>query len=305
MLRDIRRAEADVLAQRDAVIAARPDILLLLDFDYDLDGLALSGFADLLAEAGHPMPHRFAAPPNTGLATALDLDGDGRRGGPGDAQGWGRFAGSGGMALLSRFPLETGRIRDHTAMLWRDLPGARLPQFPDGAPFPSAQTQAIQRLASVAAWEMPVLTPDGALLLLAWHATPPAFDGPEGRNRQRNADEVAFWRLRLNGALGPPPQAPLVLIGNANLDPEAGNGARDEIRALLNHPALQDPQPIGIGPDGTASPATASWPDDGPGTLRVDYLLPSAGLRALEAGMIWPSDAATHALVWTDIAWPP
>jgi len=304
LLRDIRRAEGDVLAQRDAITAARPDILLLLDFDYDLDGLALSGFADLLAEAGHPMPHRFAARPNTGLATTLDLDGDGRRGGPGDAQGWGRFAGSGGMALLSRFPLETTQIRDHTAMLWRDLPGARLPQRPDGAPFPSAQALAFQRLASVAAWELPVLTPDGALLLLAWHATPPAFDGPEGRNRLRNADEVAFWRLRLNGALGPPPQALLVLIGNANLDPEAGNGTREEIRALLNHPALQDPRPEGTISGGTTSPTTAHWPD-GPGMLRVDYLLPSASLRVLDAGLLWPSPTATHALIWTDIAWPP
>lgn len=303
LLRDIRRGEGDVLALRDALATLHPDILLILDFDHDLNGLALAAFAARLAEGGHPMPHAYAPAPNAGMASGLDLDGDGRAGGPGDAQGWGRFSGSGSMALLSRFPLDPAQALDHTAMLWRDLPGARLPQTADGAPFPSVRAQAVQRLASVGAWEVPVTLPGGTLRILAWHAAPPAFDGPEGRNRLRNADETAFWRLRLNGALGPPPQAPFVLMGDANLDPDTGNGLRDEIRALLDHPALRDPQPRGAGPTGTG-PATAHWPN-GPGALRVDYLLPDAGLTVLNAGLTWPSPTATHALLWTDIAWPP
>ena len=77
-------------------------MLLLLDLDYDLDGLALAAFADLLTAAGLALPHRIALRPNTGMATGLDMDGDGRFGTLDDAQGWGRFAGAGGMAMLSR-----------------------------------------------------------------------------------------------------------------------------------------------------------------------------------------------------------
>lgn len=305
LLRDIRRSVSDILTARDAILATRPDILLLLDFDHDLDGVGLRAFADLLDGAGHAMPHRFALRPNAGVATGLDLDGDGQRGGPGDAQGWGRFAGAGGMAILSRLPLDASQATDHSGFLWRDLPGARLPVTAEGAPFPSTGALAIQRLASVGAWEVPVVGPNGdRLTLLVWHAGPPVFGGPEGRNRLRNADQNAFWRLRLEGGLGVPPETPLVLMGNANLDPEAGDGIRAEMRALLDHPALQDPAPEALHPglDGP-SRATAWWPG-GPGALRVDYLLPGAGLEILDSGLHWPPDG-THALIWADIRWPP
>lgn len=305
LLRDIRAGVDDVRARIAAILTIRPDILLLLDFDHDHEGVALAAFAGLLADGGHPMPHRHASRPNSGLATGIDLDGDGRRSGPEDAQGWGRFSGSGGMALLSRFPLDDGAVVDHTGFLWRDLPGSRLPVV-DGRVFPSVEAAAIQRLASVAAWEIPVRAPGGTgLRLLLWHAGPPAFDGPEGRNRLRNADETAFWRLRLDGRLGPAPDAPLVLMGNANLDPDSGNGLRDEIRALLAHPAVQDPRPRGRPPvEGAPDTVTAFWPR-GPGALRVDYVLPSSGLRVLDAGLHWPAPDATHALVWVEIGWPP
>jgi len=304
LLRDIRRQDADVLAARDAILEARPDILLLLDLDHDLDALALTAFADLLAQGGLTLPNRFAPRPNTGLATGLDLDGDGRTGTADDAQGWGRFAGAGGMALLSRWPLMGDTLVDHSTRLWRDLPGARLPRV-DGALFPSEAVFAAQRLSTTNHWELAVDTPGAPLTLLAWHAGPPAFGGPHGRNRLRNGDETAFWRLRLEGALGPAPRAPFVLLGGANLDPARGDGDHAQIRALLRLATLQDPEPRAAHPPAGAPPTATGWWPEGPGALRVDYLLPAAGLRVLDAGLIWPAGTAHHALVWADLAWPP
>jgi len=304
LLRDIRRGEADILASRDLIAAVRPDVLLLLRFDYDLDGAALTAFAGRLAEGGHEMPHLFALRPNSGWATGLDLDGDGRTGTPDDAQGFGRFAGEGGKAILSRLPIDRAGVVDHSDFLWRDLPGALIPMV-DDAPFPAAEVFAIQRLSSTSHWQVPVLTDSGArLTLLTWHAGPPAFGGPHARNLRRNHDETAFWTHLLDGALPmPPPAPPFVLMGNANLDTTAGDGMRAAMQALLTHPALQDPAPMDTRPGtDTTSTATAFWPR-GPGALRVSYVLPSAALEVVDAGLIWAEDA-THALVWVDIALP-
>lgn len=304
LLRDIRRTADDVQTVRAAIVGVAPDILLLLDIDWDMNNTALSALTTLLAEAGHPMPFILAPRPNTGMQTGLDMDGDRRHGTPDDAQGWARFPGGGSMALVSRLPIIEDGLIDHTQILWRDIPGARLPQR-NGTAFPNDAVFDIQRLASVGAWEVPVLIRGIPLTIMAFHAGPPVFGGAEGRNRNRNADETAFWRLRLNGQLGPPPRPPFVLLGNANLDPQAGAGIREDITALLAHPALQDPRPQGQPPtEGAPGTVTAYWPN-GPGALRVDYSLPSAGLRVLESGLVWPSPEAVHALVWLDIAWPP
>ncbi|MCB1390383.1 MAG: endonuclease/exonuclease/phosphatase family protein [Rhodobacteraceae bacterium] len=296
LLRDIRRSAADVLRVRDALVALNPDAVLLLDFDHDRDLLALRAFQRMLADAGLALPQTFAPRPNAGIATGLDLDGDGRRGEADDAQGWGRFSGAGGMALLSRWPVAAAT--DHSAFLWRDLPGARLPRV-NGEAYPSAAVFDVQRLSSTGHWEVTLDTPAGPLTLLAWHAGPPVFGGPHERNRRRNADETAFWRWRLDTA---PPATPFVLLGDANLDPDAGAGERAEMAALLSHPLLRDPAPEAPLPSGgPPTRATASWPD-GPGALRVDYLLPSRALRVLSTGLQWPSPEAVHAIVWADLA---
>lgn len=304
LLRDIRRGGGDVLAARDALATLRPDAVLLLDFDHDLHGVARTAFAELLARAGHPMPYALALTPNRGLASGLDLDGDGRLGTPDDSQGWGGFTGAGGMVLLSRLPIDLSSLRDHSQMPWPDLPQARLP-LQDGAPFPSIEVLRQQRLSSTNHFEVALETPNGALTVMAWHAGPPAFGGPHQRNFRRNADETALWLHRLDGRLGPLPQSPFVLMGNANLDPRAGDGDQPVMRALLARPEVQDPAPRTLHPaTGDVSTATGFWPD-GPGALRVDYLLPSSDLRVLDAGLVWPSAEARHALVWVDLLWPP
>lgn len=296
------------------IAAIGADAVVLQDVDFDPGLVALNALADRLAAAGAVYPHRFALPPNRGVPTGLDLDGDGRLGGAGDAQGYGSFAGAGGMAILSRLPIDAAGVRDHSGFLWTDLPGARLP------PGMTPEGRALQRLATTGFWEVPLILPDGGRLrMLAYHAAPPAF----GRgNPERNHDETAFWLRLLDGALPmPPPPAPFVILGTANTDPQDGDGPKDAIRALLTHPAVQDPAPRGADhpadPAQTGDPAldTADHGRDrgGPGALRVDYILPSAGLAIAASGVIWPdagdplaetlATASRHRPVWVDF-WP-
>ncbi len=315
LLQDILRGEDPQVAAAVQVLAALDaDVLVLTGVDYDHGLVALSAFERGLAAAGAGYPHRFALRPNTGMATGLDIDGDGRLGTPRDAQGWGRFAGEGGMAILSRLPVDAAGVRDLSAMLWRDLPGAVLPP---GMPADQAE---VQRLSTTGHWVVPLILPDGGrLTLLVWHATPPVFDGPDDRNGRRNHDEAALWLRLLEGALGPVPEAPFVVIGDGNLDPVDGEGRADAMRALLSHPALQDPAPRGS--HGRTEPAHNGDPaldtalyDPGPGGLRVDVILSSADLTVTGSGVLWPPDsdplaamlraASRHRPVWVDLDLP-
>lgn len=295
------------------LVALDADVILLTSVDYDRGGVALGLLADRLAAAGAPYPHRFALRPNTGMQTGFDIDGNGRIGDPQDAQGWGLFSGQGGMAVLSRLPLDAASVRDFSGFLWRDLPGAMIPPGTD------PQLSMVQRLATTGFWDLPVLTDSGPLHLLAWHATPPVFDGPEDRNGKRNHDEAAFWHLFLDGALPmPPPTAPFVLLGDGNLDPGDGDGLRDGIMALLTHPALQDPAPRGTHdrsePAHSGDPALDTALYDTIGGLRLDYVLPAATLTITGAGVLWPvpddplladlTAASRHFPVWIDLELP-
>jgi hypothetical protein len=283
--------DAQVLAVLRVLEALDADAVLLTGVDYDRDLIAAGLLADRLAVLGTDYPHRFALRPNTGWQTGLDLDGDGRSGGPDDAQGWGRFAGQGGMVMLSRLPIEVEAAIDHSAFLWADLPGALLP------PGMTAEAQAVQRLSTTGHWQVPLLLPGGGrLVLLAWHATPPVFDGPEDRNGRRNHDEAAFWLALLEGRLPglPPPAPPLVLLGTSNLDPADGDGRPDAIRALLASPFLQDPAPrapdlLPDAPGQAGDPALDTAVFARTGGLRVEVILPSAGLRLLAAGILRPA----------------
>ncbi len=314
LLRDILSGDDPQVASAAAVIrAADADAIVLAGFDYDYGMVALDAFADLIG--GYP--HRFALRPNTGMATGRDLDGDRRLGGPGDAQGYGEFAGQGGLAILSRFPVDHGAVQDFSDLLWTDLPDA----------IPHDGVDPGQRLSTTAHWVVPLVTDFGLLRLAVWHASPPVFDGPEDRNGRRNHDEAAFWLRYLEGAFGPPPTGRFILAGFANLDPEDGDGRGKALNALLVHPLLSDPRPQsaqgravalsdgGVNDAQSGDPAldTADWPDDPdrPGNMRVDYLLPSRDLEIADAGVFWPAPdaplgdevviASRHRLVWVDL----
>lgn len=291
----------DILAQDDPQILATialinqvvPDVLVLTDFDYDRDGFALAAFA---AQLSGDYIAQYAAKPNTGMATGLDLDGNGYLGDARDAQGYGRFAGDGGMAILSRYPI--GGVTDLSALLWRDLPDATLPPISD-------EIANIQRLSTAGHWIVPFSLPDGPLAVMAFSATPPVFDGPEDRNGLRNRDELRLWTDVLNGGYAPAPKH-FVIVGNANLDPDAGDGLRAAMVDFLADPRLQDPLP-GV--------KTADWPfsEGGPGALRVSYVLPAADWVVMDAGVVVPVPgdplqgddgfaAGPHRLVWVDVS---
>lgn len=307
MLRDILRHDPQVAAITGIVAHIAPDILFLQGVDYDAQLHGARALRDSFAARGVHFEHIFALPPNSGLATGVDLNGDGRTYGAADAQGYGRFRGAHGMVLLSRWPIATELVHDFSDLLWRDLPDASLPHLA-GAPFPSAQAQAIQRLSSAGHWVVPIDHPNGQITLMLFAAGPPVFDGAEDRNGLRNADEVRLWSVLLNGGLGPPPAPPFVVMGNANLDPERGEGRRWAIRDLLGDPRLQDPH-AKFGP-------TVDWDEPKPGNLRVDYVLPSTDLEIKDAGVFWPQTdsqgqnllsvdniaASRHRMVWVDLA---
>lgn len=313
LLHDLRK---DPLPpQRAAVVAALvaldADVVVLTGIDYDLRAEALSALADRLAAAGRPYPHRHALRPNTGVPTGRDLDGNGRLGEARDAQGWGRFAGQGGMAVLSRLPIAEGG-RDFSGFLWADLPGNLMPD--------TDPARDIQRLHTTGAHEVPLRLPGGGTLrLLAFYASPPVFDGPEDRNGRRNHDEAAFWLRLLEGDLPlPPPEPPFVLLGQTSLDPLDGEGRPAALRALLAHPAVQDPAPKGTAgrddPGHRGDPARDTALYDGLGGLRVEVVLPSAGLTVTAAGVMWPAEdaplaatlatASRHRPVWVEVALP-
>ena len=237
------------------------------------------------------------------MATGLDLDRNGQLGDARDAQGYGRFAGDGGMAILSRFAIDQAGVIDLSGVLWADLPGATLPQD-DAGPFLSDAAYAQLPLSSTAHWIVPLQPPDAPpFAIMAFSATPPVFDGPEDMNGLRNRDELRMWEVALEGGFGPFPTH-FVIAGNANLDPVDGDGFSNAMADFLTRPDLQDPLP---GQD------TADWSENGPGSLRVSYVLPSADWQVIDAGVYWPDTgggllgedgraAGPHHLVWVDIS---
>ncbi len=293
LLRDILRGDDPQIEAVVAQIAdVDPDVIALQGIDYDLENRALHALADQIAARGPTYPYVFTAPPNAGRATDLDLDGDGKTGGPADAQGYGRFFGQGSMAILSKHPFISDLTDDFTGLLWRDHPNPLIPTHADGRRFPTPDAFAAQRLFSHGAWSVAVDHPAfGQIRVLTYHATQPVFDGPEDRNGKRSHDETTFWLHLLDGDIGQPPMAPFVLMGDANLDPERGDGIGSAMAALLAHPALQDPLP---------GQPTVTFSRTGP--LRVDYVLPSAGWQVRAAQVVPPDpEASRHSLVWVEL----
>ena len=328
----------------------RPDIVLINEFDFDPQGQAAELFQRnylevAQANGGEPLhyAYRYLAPVNTGVPSGLDLDNNGTVGGEGrergnDAWGYGLHPGQYGMLVLSRYPIDTAAVRTFQQLKWHTLPGASRPLDPDsGQPFwPDAVWQQL-RLSSKSHWDVPVDTPKGRLHVLASHPTPPAFDGPEKRNVARNADELRLWHEYLKGQAdsdwlcddqgrcgGLPADARFVIVGDLNNDPIDGNGRHEAIVQLLQHPrVLPLPAPAsegarelglayagrGIKREGDPAHATG---DFGPrnGSLRLDYVLPSTGWKAVGSGVYWPpssqpaaaaTKASDHHLVWVDV----
>lgn len=321
MLQHLLRGDDDQIEDGIQVLARlNADIVLLTDFDYDLDGAAVSALKDRLGRLGVIYADALALRPNTGIKTWLDMNHDGQFSGPRDAQAYGRFAGQAGMAILSRFPIDRSHILDMTAVLWKDLPGADLP------PDMTEQEKLLQRLSNAGHYVVPIAySPGMTLNLMAYSATSPLFDGPEDRNGRRNADETNLWLHFLKGDLPQSPlskapfrkpMGPFVLLGQPNLDPWHGEGRPEALRALLASPYVRDTKPRNAGARddpgraGDASFHTALVGKSGKG-MRLDVVLPARGIRVLSSGVYWPADsdpfasriaaASRHRPVWVAI----
>jgi Endonuclease/Exonuclease/phosphatase family len=328
--------DAQARAVADIIQRVRPDILLLEEFDYDATGASLAAFqTNYLARGGAgstaiSFDYSFSAESNTGMPSGLDLDRNGHIGGGGDALGFGEFPGQYGMVVLSRFPIDRAHVRTFRKFLWRDLPGALLPDdaaTPAPMDWYSADELAVLPLSSKSHWDLPVKIGSVTLHLLASHPTPPAFDGLEDRNGKRNHDEIRFWNDYLtpkssgyirddNGKRGGFEDSRFVIMGDQNSDPVDGGSLSDAIRSLLANPRVDSrfvPQSAG-GPQAGAAQGganaaqtgdprtdTADFNDRAAGNLRVDYLLPSRGMRVCGGGVFWPAQKGADAhLVWGD-----
>jgi endonuclease/exonuclease/phosphatase family protein len=317
----------DVQAQAVAEVIqrVRPDVLLINEFDFDAEGLAARLFQHNYLSVGRngakpiSYPYRFVAPSNTGIPSGFDLDNNGSVGGPNDAFGFGAYPGQFGMAVYSRYPILRHRIRTFQGFLWKDMPGALLPDDP-ATPAPadwySPEELAAFRLSSKSHWDLPVLIGGKVIHTLVSHPTPPVFDGPEDRNGTRNHDEIRFWSDYVLSSRsryiyddqgkqgGLKPGARFVIMGDQNSDPFDGDSVPGAVQQLLDNPRVNTsltPASPG-GPEQAvlqgganlthrSDPAfdTADFVDvPGPGNLRADYVLPSRNLRMLGGAVFWP-----------------
>jgi hypothetical protein len=271
LVRDLATGDNDQARRIAEVIQrARPDILLVNEFDFDAAGRAAELFRAKYLAVGQngcqpiEFPHHFAAPVNTGRPTDQDLDKDGRQGGPADAVGYGRHEGQYGMLVLSRFPIDRAGVRTFQKFLWRDMPDALLPKEPTtGAPFYNSDDLDSLRLSSKSFWDVPIKIParngnniaaGGSQLftlhLLCSHPTPPVFDGPEDRNGRRNHDEIRLVADYIDPAKGNdliddagrrgglPDNALFVILGDLNCDPIDGQGIPGAMNQVLKHPGV-------------------------------------------------------------------
>lgn len=299
LLRDIERGkDKQIQALKSLVEETAPDILLLTKVDFDLEQRTAGALRQVLG-----FKHAFALAPNSMEKSLYDLDGDGRSG---DRQAWAKYAGEGAMLLLSRYPMDLDfHLGD---ILWKDIADAPMLQDARGEPYLSAQARNVLKVVTQGFWVVNVNPPDKARIkLLAFQNRSPVFDGPEDLNGLRNRAQLGLISGVLNGTYGPAPQERFVVIGNTNLDPNAGEGDRKAMRNLLADPRLQDIRPNS--PMGGVT--TAQWKRVGP--MRVSYILPSRDWRISSSAVVWPKEgplrklaeqASRHRMVWLDISQP-
>lgn len=322
------RAVVEIIQRTD------PDVLLVNEFDYDEAGEAAELFRECLTlettKGVKPVHYRYhyVAPSNTGVPSGYDLNNSGDVGGPDDALGFGYFPGQYGMVVYSKYPIDQDASRSFQHFLWRDMPGALLPDDPATAAqadWYSAEELAVLPLSSKSHWDVAVRFRGETVHVLVSHPTPPVYDGEEDRNGRRNHDEIRFWAdyvdpaksayvyddNGVNGGLASGEH--FIIMGDQNADPFDGDSTGDAIMQLLGHPLID----VSVTPDseggidasarqggineshiGNAATDTADFADTTPGNLRADYVLPSRSLILRDAGVFWPkSDESGFELV--------
>lgn len=348
LIRRLESDNADVRKIAAVIQQVRPDVLLLNEFDYDSAGTAVALFKTRYLAVGQhgqspiDYPYSYIAPVNTGVPSGLDLDNNGTVGGTGrnsgnDAWGYGLHPGQYGMVVLSRYPISAAQVRTFQLLKWSSMPGAMQPIDPKtGKSWYKPDVWPQLRLSSKSHWDVPITVEGKTFHFLVSHPTPPVFDGPEKRNRNRNFDEIRLWREYIGNAAdtsrwlcddkgrygGLDSNAAFVMAGDQNADPIDGDGVSGAINQVLMHPRAQQ----GNMPRSFGAPLRAAFyanprkgdvslhtGDFGPssGTLRLDYVIPSRQFRIINQGVFWPApsdsaakyaDASDHHMVWMDLA---
>ncbi|MEM1337221.1 MAG: endonuclease/exonuclease/phosphatase family protein [Bacteroidota bacterium] len=318
---------AEVIQRQD------PDVLALMEFDFDENGKALAVFQSKYLEVSQngvsPVhyPYVYVVSSNTGVLAEVDLEGDGDITLPEDAYGFGFFPGQYAFAVLSKYKILENRIRTFQKFLWKDMPDALLPVKMDGSSYYSEEALAVFRLSSKNHVDIPIqVNEDTVIHALVAHPTPTVFDGPEDRNGTRNHDEIRFFNDYVKGkdymyddtgsTGGLQAGAHFVIMGDMNADPFDGESTNDPIGMLeansyINNSVLTGNKvPSSEGGTETATlqgaantthegnPAydTGDFGDGSAGNLRVDYVVPSATLTVTDSGVFWPirSSALAH-----------
>jgi hypothetical protein len=252
----------------EVIQRARPDVLLINEFDFDpaAVGLFQDNFLSVSQNGSTPIeyPYLFIAPSNTGIPTGMDLFNDGSVGGPNDAYGFGLFAGHFGMVVYSRYPILRDQVRTFQLFRWKDMPGALLPddpRTPTPADWYSPAELEIFRLSSKSHWDLPLLIDGKIVHFLVSHPTPPVFDDPNpfqphippgvDFNGRRNYDEIRFWADYISPGSrsryiyddsgrygGLKPGERFVIAGDQNSDPVDGDSVEGAIQQLIEHPLV-------------------------------------------------------------------
>ena len=315
----------------------RPDVLLINEFDFAPQAVELfrKNFLEVSQNGAKPIHYRYAyiAPSNTGVASGFDLNNASPMGHPAgvpvttpgapgygdDSFGFGAFPGQFGMVVYSKYPILRDQVRTFQFFLWKDMPGARIPDDP-ATPAPadwySEHELNVFRLSSKSHWDIPIKIRGKTVHFLTSHPTPPVFDGPEDRNGTRNHDEIRLWADYVSGGSraqyiyddggrrgGLEPGERFVIAGDQNSDPLDGDSIPGSIQQLLDHPLVNTSKtPASAGAveaaalQGGANAShrsdprfdTADFADGAPGNLRADYVLPSKNMKIVNSAVFWP-----------------
>ena len=302
----------------------RPDVLLINEFDYDAGGRRASCSSDnylgVSQNGAAPIhyPYRFVAPvQHRHRRPGIDLDNDGTitartrqrrvrlRRVPRPVRAW----------PSTRAPdRRRRRVRTFQHFLWKDMPGALLPDDP-ATPAPadwySPDELDVFRLSSKSHWDVPIEIGrrTGALPRSATRRRR-CSTAPEDRNGTRNHDEIRFWADYVSPAAGGyiyddeggrgglRRQARFVIAGDQNADPLDGDSIPGRDPAAARQPADQHEQHADQ-PGRTAAGRAAgrrerharratrrstppTSPTRAPGNLRADYVLPDKRTRHQE-----------------------
>jgi len=333
-----RRRQAATVAE--IIQRTRPEVLLINEFDFEPNNALATAFQNNYLSVSHNLsmsptasepiayPYVFVAESNTGIPSGMDFSNDGAVAGPNDAFGFGFFPGQFGMAVFSQHPIITSEIRTFQKFLWKDMPGALLPDDPATAAPADWYSPAeldIFRLSSKSHWDVPIDVGGSAVHFLVSHPTPPVFDDPPmfpagvDFNGRRNFDEIRLWADYVTpgaggyiyddagGTGGLHPGSKFVIAGDQNSDPLDGDSIPGSIQQLLDNPRINTtvtPESAGAteaAGQGGANAAhrsdprfdTADFSDSAPGNLRADYVLPSRSLQIVSSAVFWPVQADT------------